>query len=115
MSFRPLGFLKLVILSCLLFAGIDRPVEALAAQLSLSWTDNSTNEDGFSIERKTGVTGSYGAVGSVGTNVTSYIDTTLSDNTTYCYRVQAFNSAGISNYSNEACGTTPVGTATTTV
>ena len=28
--------------------------ESLAAQLQLSWTDNSTNETGFKIDRKTG-------------------------------------------------------------
>jgi len=29
--------------------------EATAAQLTLTWTDNSTNESGFEIERKTGM------------------------------------------------------------
>jgi List-Bact-rpt repeat protein len=115
MTLRPLSFLKLLGVCLIIVAGLSRPLDALAAQLTLSWTDNSTNEDGFSIERKTGTTGTYAIVATVGTNVTSFVDTTLSDNTTYCYRVQDFNSAGLSSYSNEACGTTPVGTTTTAV
>ena len=37
---------------------------------------------------------------------TSYTETNLSDETEYCYLVQAVNSVGESNPSNEACGTT---------
>ena len=33
----------------------------MAAQLQLSWVDNSTDETGFKIERKTGATGTYAA------------------------------------------------------
>ena len=83
------------------------PVESDAAQLTLTWTDNSTNEDGFAIERKTGPTGTFAQIGTVGSNVTSYIDSALASLTTYCYRIVAFNGAGNSAYSGEACGTTP--------
>jgi hypothetical protein len=79
---------------------------AYAASLQLSWTDNSANEDGFNIERKLGPGGTFAVVGSVGANVTSYTDANLTDSTTYCYRVNAFNSAGPSPYSAEVCGTT---------
>ena len=79
----------------------------IAAQLQLSWADNSNDESGFNIERKTG-TGSYAKITSVGANVTSYTDSSLTNSTTYCYRVNAFNSAGSSPYSPEACATTPV-------
>src|SRR5437667_1779439 len=83
------------------------PVESDAAQLTLTWTDNSTNEAGFAIERKTGPTGTFAQIGTVGSNVTSYIDSALASLTTYCYRIAAFNGAGNSAYSGEACGTTP--------
>src|SRR5437870_373542 len=83
------------------------PVESDAAQLTLTWTDNSTNEDGFSIERKTGPTGTFAQIATVGPRVTSYIDSGIASVTTYCYRLLAFNTAGNSAYSNEACGTTP--------
>jgi len=79
----------------------------IAAQLQLSWADNSNDENGFNIERKTGATGTYTKIASVGANVTSYTDLSLTNATTYCYRVNAFNSIGNSSYSPEACATTP--------
>src|SRR2546428_8167829 len=93
----------------LLVAVVGSPLRSDAAQLSLSWTDMSSNEDGFSLERKTGTGGTYAQIATVGANVTSYTDTdpNLTGGTTYCYQVQAFNTAGGSPYSNEACGTTP--------
>src|SRR5262245_35952521 len=83
-----------------------------AASLQLTWNDNSQNEDGFDIERKTGTTGAFLALTTVDANQKSYNDANLSDGTTYCYRVRAFNKAGGSPYSNEACAATPASTTT---
>lgn len=70
-------------------------------QINLSWTDNSTNETGFKIERKTG-TGIFTVVGTTTSNVTTYSDTGLTPNTTYIYRVFSYNSSGDSaTYSDE--------------
>jgi len=82
-------------------------VDANAGQLSLSWTDMSSDENGFEIERKTGTGGTYSQIATVGSNVTSYTDPNLAGGSTYCYQVRAFNTAGDSPYSNEACGTPP--------
>jgi hypothetical protein len=87
---------------------------ALAAQLTLSWSDNSTNEDGFRIERRTG-SGTYQQLTNLSSNVTSFTDLNLTNSTTYCYRVLAFNPAGSSAYSNEGCATTPAANSTLTV
>lgn len=76
-----------------------------SSQINLSWTDNSTNEQGFKIERKTGA-GSFSQIATVGANVTSYPDSSLSSSTSYTYRVRAYNGSGDSNYSNEASATT---------
>ncbi len=78
-----------------------------ATQLTLTWTDNSTNEDGFTIQRRTSPTGTYSALVTVGADATSYADTTVAGGQAYCYRVQAYNSAGASGFSNEACATAP--------
>src|SRR5262245_40099290 len=72
-------------------------------QIDLSWLDVSSNEDGFKIERKTGVAGTFAQIATVGANVTSYSNTTgLSANTYYVYRVRTHNAGGNSSYSNEA-------------
>jgi hypothetical protein len=80
------------------------PVSAQAAQLALSWSDNSTNEDGFLVERRSS-TGGFTSVGAVGPNVVAYLDSGLQAGADYCYRVRAFNSAGTTPYTNEVCGT----------
>ena len=73
------------------------------ATVELNWRDNSTNEDGFTIERKIS-SGNFQVVGSVSANTTFFEDqvTQLDD---YQYRVQAFNSGNQSGYSNAACVT----------
>jgi fibronectin type 3 domain-containing protein len=76
-------------------------------QINLAWTDNSDNETGFKIERKTGSNGTYSQIALVDANVTSFSDTGLSNGTQYFYRVRATNSGGDSAYSNEANATTP--------
>jgi Chitobiase/beta-hexosaminidase C-terminal domain/Family of unknown function (DUF6298) len=81
-------------------------VSAQPAQLNLTWQDNSTNENGFQIERKTGTNGTYVQIASLAANVNSYLDTGLTNGTTYCYRVRAVNNSQTSGYTNEACGTT---------
>ena len=63
--------------------------------LVLSWIDGSTDESGFNIERSTdGV--NYLPLVTVGANVTSYTNTGLTANTTYYYRVRAYNNVGTS-------------------
>lgn len=72
---------------------------ASSSRINLAWTDNSTNETEFLIERRTPIT-SFAQIASVSADVTSYSDTGLSPNTTYYYRVRANNGVGDSGYSN---------------
>jgi len=74
--------------------------------INLRWTDNSTNETGFKIERCQGSgCNSFAQITQVGTNVTSYSNTGLSAGVSYSYRVRAFNTTGNSAYSNTATAT----------
>jgi hypothetical protein len=77
-----------------------------AAQINLSWQDNSGNETGFKIERKPCSSGTWSQIASVAANVTSYQDTGLAAATCYAYRVRAYNGCGDSAYSNEATAAT---------
>ncbi len=79
---------------------------ASQSEIDLSWTDNSANESGFSIERKTGSGGAYSVIATTTANVASFSDTGLGSATNYYYQVRAFNTAGYSGYSNEANATT---------
>src|SRR5262245_8175471 len=102
--FQEKSFLKLFLLSFLftLLTVFSSPAVVTAAQLTLSWSDNSTNEDGFRIERRTD-TGTYAEIATVGVNTASYTDVNLPNGTNYCYRVRAYNPGGMSGYSNERC------------
>jgi len=76
-------------------------------QINLSWTDNSSDETGFRIERCTGAScTNFTQVAEVGANVTTFANTGLTKNTTYTYRVRAFNTGGNSAYSNVASART---------
>ena len=77
-----------------------------ATRIDLEWTDNSSNETGFIIERKTGVGGTWSQIATVTANTTTYSNTGLSELTNYFYQTLAYNLAGNSNYSNEDDATT---------
>ena len=78
--------------------------------LHLCWEDNSTNEDGFQIERAISPDGPFTTIATVGANVTYYIDDGLTPHTTYYYRVCGVisepNFTAYSPYSNVAYATT---------
>ena len=85
--------------------GLSHPVLA-APQVTLTWKDNSNNEDGFSVERRlaTDPVTAFKEIGTLGPNVVFYVDTTVVAGTLYCYRVKAFSTVGGSSaYTNEAC------------
>lgn len=84
-------------------------------EIVISWTDNSTTETGFIIERmvvsesssiQAATAGTWEEIGTVGQDVTQFSDAGLSPGTTYAYRVTAYNSTGDSAPSNEITGTT---------
>lgn len=73
--------------------------------IALAWTDTSSNEDGFRIERKIGTSGSWAVLVTLAANANRYTDPAVASKTTYFYRVQAFNAGGNSAYSNQVNAT----------
>jgi hypothetical protein len=92
---------------------LTAPIQAIAASVALNWSDKSSNETGFKIERMP-AGGSYVLLATVGTNVQAYTDTSVVEGRSYCYRVSAYNSAGTSVPSNSACAQVPLSTSSTT-
>ena len=74
---------------------------ASASRVDVAWTDRSSNESGFKIERSRNG-GAFTQVATVAANVTTYADTQVVSGSTYSYRVRAFNTEGNSAYSNVA-------------
>jgi hypothetical protein len=90
-------------LAALLLASV---LPATAAQVSLAWNDNSSDETMFKIERA--IAGStYTQIATVGANVASYTDASGAPDTSYWYRVRASNSNGDSAYTNVITVTAP--------
>lgn len=71
--------------------------------VTLDWTDNSDNEEGFHVEmRAYPPVGAFTRVHTMAANVRTWTDVFLAT-LARCYRVQAYNVAGASEYTNEAC------------
>jgi hypothetical protein len=77
-----------------------------STRIDIVWTDNSTYEQGFRVERATGG-GAFAQVAVLSANVTSYSNTSLAPGTTYSFRVRAYDASNYSPYSNTASATTP--------
>ena len=70
-------------------------------EIKLFWRDNSDNETGFKIQRKTG-NGLFTDIATIASNTVTYSDRGLNPKTNYQYRIYAFNSNNPPiNYSNE--------------
>jgi carboxypeptidase T len=80
---------------------------ASKSQINLTWADNSNNETGFRIESCQGTScTNFAEIATVGVNVRTYSVAGLATNTTYRFRVRAYNEAGSSGYSNIVKATT---------
>src|SRR5262249_6657261 len=82
------------------------PTAVYVNQIDLAWTDNSTTETNFVVERS--LSSSFSSITSftLPADQTTFSNSGLTGGTTYYYRVKATNVSGSSNYSNTANATT---------
>jgi subtilisin family serine protease len=72
----------------------------VTGEVLLTWRDNSGNELGFRIERRT-LNSPFQQISAVAAGHVSYTDVSALAGTHYVYRVVAYNAAGVSTPSNE--------------
>jgi hypothetical protein len=97
-----------ILTRCLLltiFLLVTNIASAQVVSWQLSWQDNSTNELGFRVYRRNAlpIGSPWVEVGTTGADVVTYKEPRGANNV--CYRVTAFNSAGESGATNDACTT----------
>ena len=96
-----LGLILQLTQALLVFAAVPNApsglkVTALSSkQVKLTWTDNSSDELGFKVERSLD-TKTYTLIAQPPANTTSYIDGGVLAWNTYYYRVRSYNSSGAS-------------------
>jgi alpha-tubulin suppressor-like RCC1 family protein len=72
------------------------------SRINVSWTDISSNESGFILERRKNEDGIWEQIAVLGPNMTSYADTDAAVYNTHYYRMKAYNGYGKTDYSNES-------------
>jgi Fibronectin type III domain len=89
----------------------DAPLNLLAepastSEIRLRWTDRSTNETAFEIERFAfGFPGGFTRIAVVGADSTTFLDNGFGPESSTLYRIRAVNDSGASPYANEAAAT----------
>ncbi|MCF7824987.1 MAG: SUMF1/EgtB/PvdO family nonheme iron enzyme [Candidatus Marinimicrobia bacterium] len=92
--------------SPLQFAPSNLSATAGDTTISLAWSDNANFETGFRVERRTDA--GYVLIAELGANITSFIDDDLAEDEFYSYRVAAFTSARLSDYSGSVSISSPI-------
>jgi Legume lectin domain/Fibronectin type III domain len=77
-----------------------------SSQINLQWVDHGSNESGYAVEESTdGI--HFAQIGSATVHSTMFAVGGLQPETTYAFRVRAFNSAGDSPFTRTVTATTP--------
>jgi hypothetical protein len=77
-----------------------------SSRIVLAWADQSSDEDGFKVERSDDGGNVWKEIAIRAANVKTFVVDGLTAATSYLFRVRAFNAAGDSAYSNVASATT---------
>ncbi len=67
---------------------------ASVTQITLNWTDNADNEDGYHVYQSTTVNGTYSLVGNIDSDSDTFTQSSLVPGHHYFYKIASFNDAG---------------------
>lgn len=70
--------------------GLTASLSNSPRSINLAWTDNSRNEAGFKVERRTGEDVTWTLIATLDPNADTYADTDIAEGTVYAYRVFAY-------------------------
>ncbi len=82
------------------------PTVVSTTEIDLAWVDNSNQENGYSLQRSTDGGNTWNTTISLPANSTSYQDTSLTEGTTYTYRLQATRTGKNSAFTPNQTATT---------
>ena len=101
-------FISALILLCVLIAAGASQAQTRSAVFTLTWTDNSNNEDGFKLYRQN-ADKTFAQIGQVGANAITFAAPPISgvEGSQVCFAVSAFNAAGESAKA-QGCGAIPI-------
>jgi parallel beta-helix repeat protein len=99
------GYTNILSVTTLQFPPPEKPSGLISKEvskftISISWLDNSDDEDGFEIEKSIGNNDNFNVIDTLDVNITDFQDIGLVPDVTYYYRIRAFNQIGYSDYSN---------------
>ncbi len=102
------------VLRQLVVPGIPQPPfgftvsQASASEVRLSWFQDSSDEEGFELQRATGLAGPFQTIALPPKDATSWVDTSVSSGQIYYYRIRAFNMGpGVGAWSPTAMASSP--------
>lgn len=78
-----------------------------AFSIRLDWTDASTDETGFEIQRSATSGSGFTLINTTAANAISFSDTGLTPATTYYYRIRSKKTGNVSSYTAEVSASTP--------
>ncbi len=78
-----------------------RVIRLSLTSLNITWSDSSTNVEGYEIWRKAGIDGTYEKIIEASATAFNKNDENLDPNINYFYKVRGFNSFGTSGFSSE--------------
>ena len=80
--------------------------DTTSTSITINWQDNSSNESGFIIARRTQDEVTFRYIDTVGTDILTYQEVGLTPDVLYLYKVCSYNDFGLSDFTNTVSAVT---------